>query len=207
MTAEAQRVSHSPRTHPPRKLRNFLLDPKFQLKYTLMVMAVTVAVAAVLGYYAYDYSTGQTQMLTMERSMKADSGDKETMAFIEAEGHKEDRKVLLAILGGIGALALALGITGIVVTHRLVGPAYRLKQLIREVSRGHIHVAGGLRKHDELQDVFEAFQSMVKNLRTAREEDIEELERALEKARSTGASPDVVAALEDVRARLQRSLS
>ena len=98
MTAEAQRVSQSPRTHPPRKLRNFLLDPKFQLKYTLMVVAVTVAVAAVLGYYAYDYSTGQTQMLTMERSMKADSGDKETMAFIEAEGHKEDRKVLLAIL-------------------------------------------------------------------------------------------------------------
>jgi methyl-accepting chemotaxis protein len=207
MTAEAQRVSQSPRTHPPRKLRNFLLDPKFQLKYTLMVVAVTVAVAAVLGYYAYDYSRGQTEMLTMERSMKADAGDKETMAYLRAEGEKEDRKVLLAIFGGIGALALALGITGIVVTHRLVGPAYRLKQLIREVSRGHIHVAGGLRKHDELQDVFEAFQSMVKNLRTAREEDIEELERALEKARGTGASPDVVAALEDVRSRLQRSLS
>jgi methyl-accepting chemotaxis protein len=207
MTAEVQRVSHSPRTHPPRKLRNFLLDPKFQLKYTLMVVAVTVAVAAVLGYYAYDYSRGQTQMLTMERSMKADSGDKATMAFIEAEGHKEDRKVLLAILAGIGALALALGITGIVVTHRLVGPAYRLKQLIREVSGGHIHVAGALRKHDELQDVFEAFQSMVKNLRSAREEDIEELERAIEQARGSGASPDVVAALEGVRARLQRSLS
>jgi nitrogen fixation/metabolism regulation signal transduction histidine kinase len=205
MTAEAQRVSHSPRTHPPRKLRNFLLDPKFQLKYTLMVVAVTVAVAAVLGYYAYDYSRGQTQMLAMAKS--ADAGDAATMAFIEAEAHKEDAKVLLAILGGIGALALALGITGIVVTHRLVGPAYRLKQLIREVSSGHIHVAGGLRKHDELQDVFEAFQSMVKNLRNAREEDIEELERALDKARSTGASPDVVAALEDVRARLQRSLS
>jgi nitrogen fixation/metabolism regulation signal transduction histidine kinase len=205
MTAEAQRVSHSPRTHPPRKLRNFLLDPKFQLKYTLMVMAVTVAVAAVLGYYAYDYSRGQTQMLAMAKSN--DAADKETMAFIEAEARAEDSRVLLAILGGIGALALALGITGIVVTHRLVGPAYRLKQLIREVSSGHIHVAGGLRKHDELQDVFEAFQNMVKNLRNTREEDIEELERALDKARSTGASPDVVAALEDVRARLQRSLS
>jgi methyl-accepting chemotaxis protein len=206
MSAEAQRVSHSPRTHPPRKLRNYLLDPKFQLKYTLMVVAVTVAVGAVLGYYAYDYSTGQTQMLTMERSMKADSGDKETMAFIESEGHKEDRKVLLAIFGGIGALTLALGITGIVVTHRLVGPAYRLKQLIREVSSGHIHVAGALRKHDELQDVFVAFQDMVKNLRTAREEDLEEIDRALEKARSTGAAADLVAALEEVRARLQRSL-
>jgi len=143
----------------------------------------------------------------MKNDLKLRVYDVLARAFIQEEGRKEDRKVLLAILGGIGALALALGITGIVVTHRLVGPAYRLKQLIREVSSGHIHVAGGLRKHDELQDVFEAFQSMVKNLRSAREEDIEELERALDKARSTGASPDVIAALEDVRARLQRSLS
>ena len=89
----------------------------------------------------------------------------------------------------------------------MVGPAYRLKQLIREVSSGHIHVAGGLRKHDELQDVFEAFQNMVKNLRSSREEDIEELDRALEKARAAGASADVLAALEDVRAHLKRSLS
>jgi hypothetical protein len=49
MTAQAQPVSQSPRsTHPPRKLRNFLLEPKFQLKYTGMVVGVTLVVAAVL---------------------------------------------------------------------------------------------------------------------------------------------------------------
>jgi methyl-accepting chemotaxis protein len=207
MTAEAQRVSHSPRTHPPRKLRNFLLDPKFQLKYTLMVIAVTVAVAAVLGERAYEYSTGQTEMLKAQKVMQADPSDKQVIDTIEQYGREEDRKVMLAILTGIAALALALGATGIVITHRLVGPAYRLKQLIREVSSGHIHVAGGLRKHDELQDVFEAFQNMVKNLRAAREEDIEEIDRALDKARAASAPADVLAALEEVRSRLHRSLS
>ena len=109
--------------------------------------------------------------------------------------------MLLAVLGGIAVLALALGVTGIVVTHRLVGPAYRLKQLLRDVSDGHIHVGGKLRKHDELQDVFEAFQQMVENLRGAREQDIEELDRALDKARSAGASEEVAGA----RARRARS--
>ena len=94
------------------------------------------------------------------------------------------------MLGGIAVLAFALGVTGIVITHRLVGPAYRLKQLLREVSDGHIHVSGKLRKHDELQDVFEAFQRMVENLRGAREQDIEELDRALDKARAAGASEE-----------------
>ena len=65
MTAEAQSLSPSGRAHPPRKLRNFLLEPKFQLKYTGMVVGVTLVVAAVLGFQAYEYSTGQTQLRTV----------------------------------------------------------------------------------------------------------------------------------------------
>jgi disulfide bond formation protein DsbB len=36
-----------------RKLRNYLLDKKFQLKYTGIVIAITVVLSAVLGYYLY----------------------------------------------------------------------------------------------------------------------------------------------------------
>lgn len=207
MTAEAQRVSQSPRTHPPRKLRNYLLDPKFQLKYTSMVVAVTVVVAAVLGFQAYNYSTGQTQMLTIERSMKGDPADKQFIADLERYARDEDRKVLLAILFGIAALAAALGITGIMVTHRLVGPAYRLKRLIREVGSGRIHVEGALRKRDELQDVFDAFQHMVQNLRDAREQDLEDIDRAIDAARRAGVEDEVLAALDDLRTRIQRQLA
>ena len=70
MTAEVQSQSLSPqsgRAHPPRKLRNYLLEPKFQLKYTGMVVGVTVLVAGVLGYQAYQYSKGQTDLPNIER--------------------------------------------------------------------------------------------------------------------------------------------
>ena len=202
MTAEVQSLSpQSGRTHPPRKLRNYLLEPKFQLKYTGMVVGVTMVVAAVLGYQVYDYSTGQTRMLNIERMSSAIGADDQFIADIERYARDADRKVALAVLGGIGVLALALGLTGIVVTHRLVGPAYRLRQLLRQVSEGRLRPAGSLRKHDELREVFEMFQRMMGSLRSAREQDLADIDLACERARAAG-TPD--SALEPLRAMQER---
>lgn len=208
MTAEAQRLSQASRTHPPRKLRNYLLEPRFQIKYTAMVVGVTVVVAAVLGYHAYQYSKGQTEMFTMKQMTDAGTGEPPDQQFIEDlqnYARNEDRAVLLAILGGIGVLALALAGTGIVVTHRLVGPAYKLKMLLRRVADGHLKVEGGLRKHDELHDVFDAFQRMVNNMRAERQRDIVEITEAIERANASGAS-ELVASLSAMRDRLQKTL-
>jgi methyl-accepting chemotaxis protein len=207
MTSEAQQLSQSGRTHPPRRIRNYLLQPKFQLKYTSMVVGVTMAVAAVLGFHAYTYSKGQTQLLTIERmERKGGALDEQFIADLDRYARAEDRKVLYAVLSGIAVLALALGATGIVVTHRLVGPAYRLKNALREVSSGRLQIDGALRKHDELQDVFEALQQMVKNLREAREREVQALDEALASAQAAGASDDALAGIRAVRERMRASL-
>jgi methyl-accepting chemotaxis protein len=210
MTAQAQGMSEPARTHPPRKLRNFLLEPRFQLKYTFMVVGVTVFVAAVLGYYAYQYSTGQTQLLNIERMEavieKGGEPDEQFIADLEQYARDADRKVAMAILGGILALALALGGTGIIVTHRLVGPAYRLRRLIKDVGGGRLVVEGGLRKGDELQDVFEAFRSMVESMRGSRQQVIDDLEVAITDAKEGGGSDELTARLEQLRDRLRASL-
>jgi len=207
MTAEAQSLSpQSGRTHPPRKLRNYLLEPKFQLKYTGMVVGVTLVVAAVLGFQVYDYSTGQTRMLNLERMASAASADAQFIADMERYAVEADRKVALAVLGGIGLLALALAFTGIVVTHRLVGPAYRLRQLLRQVSEGRLRPAGSLRKHDELRDVFEMFQRMTGSLRSAREQDLADIARTFELARAAGMSESVLEPLREIEARIRKTL-
>lgn len=209
MTADAQRFSQTPRTHPPRRLRNYLLEPRFQLKYTAMVVSVTVVVAAVLGYYAYQYSKGQTELFTMQQIEnlvgKGGAPDKQFIEDQQAYARAADRDVLLAILGGIGVLALALAGTGIIVTHRLVGPAYKLKMLLRRVGDGHMKIQGGLRKHDELHDVFETFQRMVDGLRADRMRDISEIEAAMEIATRSG-SNELVEALRATRDRLKKTL-
>ena len=63
-----------------------------------------------------------------------------------------------------------------------------------------------LRKHDELREVFDAFQQMIKDLQAARAQDIEEIDRALEQARTAGVSDETLARLRAVRERLQNSL-
>jgi hypothetical protein len=207
MTVEAKTLSDPSRSHPPRKLRNFLLEPKFQLKYSGMVVAVTVVVASALGYQAYRYSTGQTQLMNIERmEAKGAAVDARFISDLDRYARQADRRVVLGILGAIGVLALALGMTGIVITHRVVGPAYRLKRMFRMVGAGRIRPPGGLRRHDELRDVFDAFQTMLQGLRTQREDDLRELDAAIEQARAAGMPASAIERLGSLRERIARSI-
>lgn len=190
---------------PKRRMRNFLLDKRFQLKYTGMVVAVTVVVAAVLGWFAYDYSRGQTESLSITIMMQPELNP-EAAADIESYAEARDRQVLLAIAGGILILALTLGFTGIVVTHKVVGPSYKMRRLFREVAAGHLKVDSKLRKGDELQDVFHAFEEMVSTLRTRQAEEVAQLDAAIEKARASGAPEDAIAEIVAVRDRMQSTL-
>jgi nitrogen fixation/metabolism regulation signal transduction histidine kinase len=114
--------------------------------------------------------------------------------------------VAISIVAGVLLMALALGMTGIVVTHKLVGPAYRLKTMLREVRDGHLRVRGKLRKGDELQDIFEAFHEMIDALRAAQEKEITLLNDAIDKAKSVGIPPEAIAEVEQVRDRMKAAL-
>lgn len=210
MSAEAQRVSYgtSQGPQPKRRLRNYLLVPKFQLKYTAMVVGVTVIVASVLGIMAFDYSKGQTQMLTINKmEAKGTDIDETFIKDLERYSEEADRRVALRIISGVVLLAICLGITGIMVTHRLVGPVYRLKLCAKHVRDGRLSLAfGGLRKHDELQDLFEAFREMVASLRTSQQRDVAELEHAIEQARLAGVPQDAISTLIATRDRMRASL-
>lgn len=207
--AEAERFSYrSGPPHPKRRLRNYLLVPSFQLKYTAMVVGVTVVVASVLGFLAYRYSTGQTQMLSIQRMEARGSAiDDRFIRDLEAYSREADLEVALAIIGGVLLMAIALGLTGILVTHHLVGPVYRLKTWMRQVREGRLKVdVGRLRKHDELKDLFEAFQAMVLSLRTAQESHVAQLDGVIEDARNAGLSSESLATLIATRDRMRSAL-
>ena len=188
-----------------RKVRNYLLDRRFQLKYTGMVLFVTVAVAGVLGYVAYDFSKGQTEAFTAQLAAQPDL-DPDTAADLELFAKQEDRKVRNAILIGVVLMALALGFTGIVVTHRVVGPAYRMRRLFEHVGEGHLEVVTGIRKGDELQELFHSFAQMIESLREQRSEDIERLEDTLIKMEAAGVQSAHITELRAVLDRIRKSV-
>ncbi len=205
MEAKAQTIATPQGGKPKRKLRNYLLDARFQLKYTSMVVAVTLSVASVLGYFAYDFSTDLTDAMSLEQAMAA-GADAESIASIERMAKEQDRKVLISILMGVGVLGLALGVTGIIVTHKVVGPAYKLRLLLGDVAEGKLKLAGRLRKGDELQELFEAFAHMVDSLRASQAREIAQLDDAIARARAAGLSEESLAAICEVRDRMQSAL-
>lgn len=209
MSTEAQSMP-KPGQSPKRRIRNFLLDARFQLKYTGAVVAVTVIVTGLVGFWlgreAYRYSRESTQVLTAQ----AAGVSPELFEYLQEESRAKDAEVLRNIVIGISALvlilAVALGFTGIVVTHKVVGPAYKLKLLLGDVAAGSLNIRGGLRKGDELQDVGDAFKTMVTSLKARREEELAELDAAIDKARDGGLEGDALDSLVSLRDRLQRTL-
>ena len=188
-----------------RKVKNYLLDWRFQLKYTGMVLLVTIAVASVLGYVAYDFSKGQTEAFTAQIAAQPDL-DPDTASDLEQLAKAEDRKVRNAIIAGVLLMALALGITGIIVTHRVVGPTYRMRRLFQHVGEGHLEVTTGIRKGDELQELYHSFAEMVESLREQRAEDIERLEDTVTKMEAAGVQSAYVTELRAVLDRIRKSV-
>ena len=185
-----------------RKLKNYLLDRRFQLKYTGMVVMITVAVASGLGYTTYRLSQGQTEAFTAQIVAQPDLGA-ETARDLERFAEQEDRKIRNAIVIGVILLTIALGLMGILVTHRVVGPAYRMSRLFEGIGEGKLHITTGIRKGDELQDLYRSFAAMIESLRDQRGEEIAQLEAALERMEAGGVQSDYVTELRSVVVRLR----
>ena len=188
-----------------RRMRNYLIDRRFQLKYTGMVLLVTVTVAGGLGYLAYGFSQGQTEALTAQIMAQPDLAAA-TASDLEEFAQQEDRKIRNAILAGVLLLTLALGLTGIIVTHRVVGPAYRMRRLFEHVGEGKFEVTTGIRKGDELQELFHSFADMVESLRDQRAEEIEQLEETLIKMESAGVQSAYITELRAVLERIRKTV-
>jgi HAMP domain-containing protein len=191
--------------HKQRRFRNYLLDKRFQLKYTAMVLLVTAVVAGVLGYAAYRYSKGQTQALAAQIALQPEM-DPAVAQDLEGFAERADQRVALAIVLGVLALLAALAVTCIVLTHRLVGPAYRMTKLFEEVAEGRLQVRTGIRKSDEFQDLFQSFASMVESLRAQRSAEIAQLKTSLGKLESTGVESAPVTELKELLGQLEQSV-
>ena len=92
---------------------------------------------------------------------------------------RQQRTMLLTLTTALTLLVVLIGFAGIIVTHKVAGPIFKMKRQIREVGEGKLKVPAKLRKGDELVDFFEAFETMVLNLRSRQQEEIDKLEAAI----------------------------
>jgi methyl-accepting chemotaxis protein len=197
-----------------RKIKNFLLDARFQLKFAAYFVALTLIITALLGAFLVrttDSLFSQISASVEARKRAADTShelgnctlnneltknmddpdfaakladkSKAIDAAFEAEraaAQKQSEEVqqqqqwtLYALMGVLVAFIALIALTAIVITHRIVGPLFRIKRMAREVTAGAVRPPTyGLRPSDELQDVFAVFSEMVTQLRARTEADL-----------------------------------
>lgn len=131
-------------------------------------------------------------------------------AFLE----RQQRDLLAGLVAVLGLLVVGMGLVGIVFTHKVAGPIFKMKRLLREVGSGKLVVRERLRKGDELQHFFEVFEAMVAELRRRQEGEIAKVDRILDKLSAAPVSQrgmkefdeDGIALLRELRREMQDQL-
>lgn len=235
MTGSNDATGNTAATRYKRSARNYLLDPKFQLKYTGLLVLVAVLLSGVLGAQiwitskavisesqravAQGHETVKRGQKTVEESKKvsdvvamniareyadnpelaklfnADTEKRNAELAAEQDRLKQDadalkfqaqylqdqqQKTLYVLIGGLVILVVAIAITGIVFTHKIAGPVFKMTGLLRKVGDGQLKVYSGLRKGDELRDFFETFRQMVDKLRERHVDMMGRIEKTIE---------------------------
>jgi nitrogen fixation/metabolism regulation signal transduction histidine kinase len=246
MTTSAQPAPAAPPKY-KRSVRNYLLDAKFQLKWTGRILFVAIGISALMGIFLYRTSREVTQQsekviaqgealikesqknsdlvkmqikdqyadspeLAATFNKSADDLDKQLQAkhaALEAqagETRTQQQTMLLSLVAGLSLLVVLIGLLGIYFTHKVVGPIYKMKMLLRQVGDGKLNFQGRLRKGDELQDFFEVFNTMVERLKQRQAAEVEELDAAMAEAKASGASDASIARIAQVRDEMRASL-
>jgi len=119
---------------------------------------------------------------------------------------KKLQRTMLWTLGAVLALLIfGIGLAGIVVTHKVAGPIFKMQRHLRDVAKGRLEVPWGLRKGDELTGFFDTFRNMVATLRQQREAQITVLKHAVEEL-STSDNESAVQPVKRLITELERSL-
>jgi nitrogen fixation/metabolism regulation signal transduction histidine kinase len=118
---------------------------------------------------------------------------------------KNQTLIIWSLVGGLALMVVLIGMLGIYFTHKVAGPVYKMKRLLKQVGEGHLNVEARLRKGDELQDFFDAFTHMVAGLRQFEKGQLVEIESALD-AVERGAKEDAKASLGRVREAMKSAI-
>jgi len=133
----------------PSQRKILLVDPKLQVRYLILPLAVSLTTGACL----------LALFLIQADSLKSRIDIKVSPALYEQVQSTQLMTVVMvaAVLLGHAALVVWLGLNA---SHKVAGPVYRLKKVMKQVSAGDLAVRMKLRSGDHLTDVADGFNAM-----------------------------------------------
>ena len=104
-----------------RKVKNYLLDVGLQLRYTATIVVIAVVLTAILGHRIYQ-ATQDTSKVILWTGLV----DPATAQELQSQFAQSDRTVMFGIIGFGIILVLSISGVGILLTHKVAGPLYKI---------------------------------------------------------------------------------
>jgi len=163
-----------------RKLANYLLDKKLQLRYVLLVTILSTVISGALGFMIYQQTTDSS-----------DSIKKDLVAFNEEDlqqgisGNLDDvdRRLVYEMVGFGAGLILILSAYLVIMTHEVAGPLFKVSIYFDRMAEGRLGRVTPLRRGDMLVDFYTNFTDAHDALRARAQADVGAMEDALGKLR------------------------
>jgi len=173
--------------------RTYLIDRRFQLKYTALLVLCGALISVVFGTLAY-----LAEELTHAGAVAVDP-------VLVSSLVKQSATTLLVLTAAVTVLmSIALALVGILITHRVAGPVHVLSNYVSALAEGRYPLLRPLRRNDELQAFFERFRGAVDSLRRAEEADTAAIVQAVSELKACVSAPSGGAALERLSAICER---
>lgn len=170
-----------PRAKHTRKLSNYLLDAKLQLRYVLLVTILSGVIAGALGYLIYQQKRAASESIErdLQALTQADSSQEDFQEHVALGLESEDRALVYKMVGvGVG-LVVILSLYLLIMTHKVAGPLYKVSMYFDRMAAGKLGVVTPLRQGDMLQDFYATFTDMHDTVRARAKADAGVLEQAL----------------------------
>ncbi len=145
------------------------------------------------------FEAEQKRLETDAASLEKRAADLERQA---SAFEAQQRMLLVGLVVALMILVVCIGIAGIIVTHKVAGPVFKMQRMFGQVGDGHFAIRERLRKGDEMQTFFEAFEKMLGRLRDRQGRDIERIDEAIARVEAN-ASSDAVEMLKKLRSEMQ----
>jgi hypothetical protein len=182
-----------------KRRRQYIVDRSFQFKYTVLLAVIGGIVAALFAWWMWDVTRTSTELLLL-----ADIPGGEALR----EQMRADQAHLPWIYVGITLFMMsALGLLGVLITHRVAGPTFVIGRYLSVVADGAYPSLRPLRKRDELKEFFDIFERTVNALKDRDREEADALDAAIDKLEAAGGDAEALAALKRVRDRKRQSVA
>ena len=183
-----------------RKVKNYLIDRSFQLRWVGAVIVLTVLLLSALGGYIV-YAEQHASEAIIQGLQKF--YEPEAAAEVAEMFEVEDNAIMWGLLAtGLGLVFSLAGI-GILVTHKVAGPMVGLKFSLDSAAQGHYGRIRGFRQGDAFPTVSQSLLEMGQSLRAREEHEIRRLEALLQADELPGTAAAAVRKLiDEKRSRL-----